>query len=137
MGDYVQTDLTSLYSAGAVTLPQAANKFAKAAQELHKTGEAESNCFKSFGKGDGVSALSTAFSSLRNKAQDEVLCATANNLNKAGQALCQIASDYSEVDGQSKDNLDKYKEHLKDKKTPGAERPPDSQEDAPESTDPH
>ena len=136
-GENIQTELTSLYKMGAVTFPHGANGFADAASQLHKTGEEQEMTFKSFGDGSGVTALSEAFSSLRNMMQDEVLVATSNNLTKAGQALVQIATDYSNVDDEAKNDLEQVKKYLADEGTPEGSRPPDEQKDAPSSDDPH
>ena len=136
-GKNIQTHLTSLYKMGAVTLPHGANGFADAATQLHKTGEEQEMAFKTFGDGSGVSALSEAFSSLRDLMQDQVMVATSNNLNKAGQALVQIASDYSAVDTEASNDLEQVKKYLADKGTPSGQRPPDEQKEAPSSDDPH
>jgi hypothetical protein len=148
MAQVLVDDLTDLWDAGAVKLPQVAAQYAAVAQALHQSALSEDQAFQprssipyvtSQNVCLGPGPLHAVWVSLRSLMQDEVAVRTYNNLLAAGRALTQIADGYATTEYLNADQVGQYHDAIEDiQQSPNPNgRPPDQVPDAPASSDPH
>jgi hypothetical protein len=130
-------DLTDLWRAGAVQLPQVAVQYSEMARALHKTGLSDEAAFRRSTGGYGP--LYTAWTGLRNTIQNDVAARSYDNLVASGGALTQIAGAYATTDHLSAEQVGQYQQAVEDiEHSVNPDRsPPAYVPDAPRSTDPH
>ncbi|HEY8471737.1 MAG TPA: hypothetical protein VIL37_03770 [Natronosporangium sp.] len=138
-------DLTELWQAGAVKLPQVAAQYAEMARELHATALSESHAFgqrtipgaPSYATWGGP--LLSVWSNLRDMVQDDIAVRSYDNLIRAGQVLVDIANGYATTEYLNTSELSQYHEAIEDyEHHPNPDRrPPAYIPEAPSTTDPH
>jgi hypothetical protein len=133
MNDKLATELTSLWRAGAVELPQAAAEFAQAAAELHGTALREPAAFERSSGGTGE--LHPEWVKLRNTLQDRVLVTTHDRLLNAGAALTKVCETFAGQDETILAALNRFIEDIENGPEPA--RPPAGPSTAPSHTDAH
>lgn len=140
MNDVSVDDLTELYRAGAVKMPQVAVQYSEMAQELHKTALSETAAFsRSIG---GLGPLYSAWTNLRDIAQGQIAVTSHENFIAAGEVLATIATNYANTDNLNAAELNEYQDFVSGISDPGSdlpdyERPPAYIPDAPDPDDPH
>jgi hypothetical protein len=128
-------NLTELWQAGAVKLPQVAVQYTELARDLHKTGLSQEAAFRrSIG---GLGKLYYEWTRLRNLIQDEIAVRSHENLAMAGEALVMIANSYATTDHLSREQMEKYEDHIERIETGEDYRRPPQVLDAAAAGDPH
>lgn len=138
-------DLTELWQAGAVKLPQVAGQYAEMARALHASALSESGAFgersipgaPSYATWGGP--LAAVWRSLRNLVQDDIAVRSHQNLLAAGRVLVDIANGYATTDYLNADEVGSFQQAIEDyENSPNPDRrPPPSVTTAPTSLDPH
>jgi hypothetical protein len=134
--ELLAAELFGLWKAGSISLPQVAALYAQGSRDMHNTGYYQRDAFRRtetqiewndgslFPSAESSPALGPVlphWSALRDRLQ-LIMARTATNLTDAGTALCMIANEYAQTDGDAATRLNQLIEERRG--SPSLDQPP-------------